>query len=59
MKAPQIIFILLVGWELIQAARHHKEPKTGLEGEHNIWVKLLNVALLSGILAWGGFFVAG
>lgn len=51
MKAPQIIFIILSIMDLLVTARKHGEPK----GNYNIVVKIIDYAILTGILLWGGF----
>ena len=53
MHTPQIIVIVLIsmnfGIELIK----HGQPK---EGNHNVFIKLIDVGVLVGLLIWGGFF---
>ena len=53
MKAPQIIWLVLVGIELLFEAHKHGNMKTD---RHNIFVKLFNVVFTLAILYWGGFF---
>ena len=57
MKAPQIIVICLLCMEFVLALMNHGKPKTGLDGEHNIFVKMGNIAVLLGLLWWGGFWI--
>ena len=52
MKAPQIIFIVLVGLELLMHANKHGQPREN----YNILIALFNAVITVGLLWWGGFF---
>ena len=52
MGTPQIIFIILIGLNLLITARYHGQDK----GEHNLCHALINAGLTIGLLYWGGFF---
>jgi len=53
MKAPQIIYLVLVGIQLLMTAHKHGEMKMD---KHNIWTTILNAIFASLLLYWGGFF---
>ena len=53
MRAPQIIFLVLFGIELLMEAYKHGETKME---KHSIWRKLLNGILTLAVLYWGRFF---
>lgn len=53
MNAPQIVLIALwaIGFGLTCAK--HGQPKTGNE---NAWTSVVAIAIVAGILWWGGFW---
>lgn len=53
MKAPQIIYIIIVIIGLMIASYNHGKPKTG---KYNLWDNIIAIALHIGLLYWGGFF---
>ena len=53
MKWPQIVMILLLGWNIIDEFRKHGTPK---EGFHNFWTTLIATVISVLILWFGGFF---
>ncbi len=53
MKAPVIVYLILVIASLCMTAKLHGEPKTG---NHNFWIILISTALNAGLMYWGGFF---
>jgi hypothetical protein len=53
MGIPQIILLSLLGLQLLITAHYHGKPKAG---EHNIFVRLIDSAILIWILIAGGFF---
>jgi len=53
MKAPQIIWIVLVGIILFWTAYKHGQPK---EGKYNFWEQIVSTILTVALLYWGGFF---
>jgi hypothetical protein len=53
MGTPQIIFLVLVGLELLFTAYKHGQPK---DEKYNIFVKLINAGIIIWILIAGGFF---
>jgi len=53
MKAPQIIFIVLIAINALVTANQHGKSK----GDYNIFYYLLvDVPITIGLLIWGGFF---
>ena len=53
MGTPQIILLSLLGLQLLLTAYLHGKPK---DGKHNIFVRLIDGAILIWILVAGGFF---
>lgn len=53
MGIPQIIIIVLYAMTLLVSAHEHGKPR---EGKTNFWISLLGVAIIFGLLIWGGFF---
>jgi LPXTG-motif cell wall-anchored protein len=53
MKAPQIIMIVLLAFNLAIGLCEHGKPKTGTQ---NFWATLIGCALTAGLLWWGGFW---
>jgi hypothetical protein len=53
MGAPQIILLVLLGFQLLMTAYMHGKPRTG---EYNIFFGLINASILIWILIAGGFF---
>lgn len=53
MGVPQIIIIVLYALTLLSAAYEHGEP---YEHNKNFWGSLVGVAIVFGLLIWGGFF---
>ena len=51
MGTPQIIFIVIASIELLVHAAKHGERR-----EFNIFAKIIDTAVLVGLLIWGGFF---
>ena len=51
MGIPQIIFIVIASIEVLVHAIKHGEHR-----EFNIFVRLIDTALMVGLLFWGGFF---
>lgn len=52
MGIPQIILLTLYGIVLLIKARLHGKK----QDNHNFWMSLIDVALIIGLLIWGGFF---
>lgn len=50
---PQIIYIILLIINLILIGYNHDKPKTG---KHNMFTDIIVLAILIGLLYWGGFF---
>jgi len=50
---PQIIYILLILANLMLISNRHGKEKTG---KHNLWIDLVSLALMVGLIYWGGFF---
>lgn len=53
MNAPQVIFLVLLGIELLYTAHMHGKPK---EERYNFFVTFVGALITFGLLAWGGFF---
>jgi len=53
MKAPQIIYIVLLGIALLLSANKHGQLK---KGTWSFWTELVSTFLHLGLLYWGGFF---
>lgn len=53
MGTPQIILLTLLGLQLLLTAYYHGKPR---DGKHNIFVRLIDSAILLWILIAGGFF---
>ncbi len=53
MKAPQIIYLVLMGINLLASSYMHGKERTG---KYNVFVTLIVAALVIGLLYWGGFF---
>lgn len=53
MEAPQIIVIVLYALSIGLTWAKHGTPETG---KHNVFSSVLSVALMSGLLWWGGFW---
>lgn len=51
--APQIIYIVIIIINLINAGYRHGKPK---EGTNNLWIDLTSIAIAIALLTWGGFF---
>jgi hypothetical protein len=56
MKAPQIVFIVLHGIRLVGALLNHRELKAPEHRKYNFWTTLVEVAIVTGLVLWGGFF---
>jgi hypothetical protein len=52
MAAPQIIFIVLMAVDLLGTAYLHGKPRA----PWNLCIKLVDVAIVVGVIWWGGFF---
>jgi hypothetical protein len=52
MKTPQVIFLVMMGMELMFVACKHGEDR----GEYDIGATIFNLAITAGILYWGGFW---
>lgn len=50
---PQIIYLALLLYGVIDEATHHGETKTG---RRNGWATLISACISSGLAYWGGFF---
>lgn len=50
---PQIIVIILMSVEVGCSMMQHGEPK---RGEYSVWSTILSMAVVVGLLYWGGFF---
>ncbi len=53
MRAPQIIYLVLVGINLLLSAYLHGKPRRETE---NVFVTLVAQAVMVALLWWGGFF---
>jgi hypothetical protein len=53
MKTPEIILIVLWSLGLLFAAYSHGKPK---QGEHNIFVNIIALAIIISLLMWAGLF---
>lgn len=53
LQAPQIIYLCLVGFNLLTAVALDGDPRTG---RHSLSQSMLGSALSFGLLYWGGFF---
>lgn len=53
MGIPQIILLVLLGLQLLLTAHLHGQPR---DSKHNIFVRLIDSAILLWILVAGGFF---
>jgi len=53
MGVPQIIIIVLYAITLLLSAYNHGKS---YERNQNFWASLIGVAILFGLLIWGGFF---
>lgn len=53
LKAPQIIYLVIVLIALLLDANLHGKPKTGY---HNFFTSAIGIVLGLGLLYWGGFF---
>lgn len=51
--APQIILLAIYILDTAIVAAHHGEPK---EGNYNVFVLLIALAIQLALLTWGGFF---
>lgn len=49
----QIIFIAILLLDLVVAGYKHNKPK---EGNYNMFADIFNIALITVLLYWGGFF---
>lgn len=52
MTIPAIIYLVLLGISLLFSAKQHGEPRSPT----NFWGSLIGVAIVIGLLWWGGFF---
>jgi hypothetical protein len=52
LHAPQLVFLLVVIMELIIFTVKHGQSRD----DYNAFVKVLDLAILIALLAWGGFF---
>jgi len=52
MKAPQIVWLMLMATEFTHVIVKYGEPK----GNFNIWTTLASLIIINIILYWGGFF---
>lgn len=53
MGVPQVIMIVLYAITLLLSAHNHGKP---YEYNKNFWGELVSVAIVFGLLIWGGFF---
>jgi hypothetical protein len=53
MGTPQIILLTLLGIQLLLVSFLHGKPR---EGRHNLFMSLIDTAILIWILSAGGFF---
>ena len=53
MGVPQVIIIVLYAITLLLSAYEHGKP---YEHNKNFWYSLIGVAIVFGLLIWGGFF---
>lgn len=53
MKTPEIILIVLWSLGLLFSASKHGKPK---EGDHNIFVSIIALAITISLLMWAGLF---
>jgi hypothetical protein len=53
MGIPQIILLSFLGLQLLLTACMHGKPRSG---EHNIFIRLIESAIIGWILIAGGFF---
>ena len=53
MGAPQVIYLVLLGFGIGVALAEHGKPKTG---KHNAWTTIIASMLALMLLRWGGFF---
>ena len=51
--APQIILIAIDAVNLATVAVYHGEPK---EGNYDVFISLIALAIQLALLTWGGFF---
>lgn len=52
MNAPQIILIVMLSAQLLGSAFYHGEKR----GNVDLRVAMIRIAVLVGLLIWGGFF---
>lgn len=52
MQAPQIILIVLASIDVIVHAALHETPR----GNYNVFIQIIDKAILMALLIWGGFF---
>lgn len=50
---PQIIYIALILINIYFAGLYHDKPK---EGNHDAFITILRMILMTSLLFWGGFF---
>jgi len=50
---PQLIYIALILTSLVLSGYRHGKDK---KGKYNLWADLIAMALMVGLLYWGGFF---
>lgn len=53
MGAPQIILLVLLGLQLLITAHRHGQPR---QDTYNIFIRLIDTAIVLWILIAGGFF---
>lgn len=53
MRAPQIIWIVMVGINMLISASKHGQKR---QGEYSIFTDIIAVGISIGLLYWGGFF---
>lgn len=54
MKAPQIIYTVLIGINLLCAAHLHGKPREN--PNWSFWSPLISAIIFTSLLMWGGFF---
>ena len=51
---PQIIYIVLIGYNLLNSLTRHGETKK--PGKYNFFIEAISTVITVAILNWGGFF---
>lgn len=50
---PQVIYLALLLYGVLDATAHHGEPK---RGNNNGWITMVSACISAGLMYWGGFF---